>query len=54
MRKKIDEAKYRILYGRRLQIIEPCFSDTSYCKGGSGFAEGRAKSGLVCDSTPDH
>jgi hypothetical protein len=32
MRKKIDEVKYRTLYGRRMQIIEPCFSDMSYCK----------------------
>jgi hypothetical protein len=27
MRKKIDEVKYRALYGRRMHIIEPCFSD---------------------------
>jgi transposase len=32
MRRKIDEVKYRALYGRRMQIIEPCFSDMSYCK----------------------
>jgi hypothetical protein len=32
MREKIDEAKNRVLYGRRMQIIEPCFSDMSYCK----------------------
>jgi hypothetical protein len=32
MRKKIDEAKYRVLYGRRMQIIEPCFADINYCK----------------------
>jgi hypothetical protein len=32
MRKKIDEVKYRVLYGRRMQIIEPCFEDMSYCK----------------------
>jgi hypothetical protein len=38
MRKKIDEAKYRALYGRRMQIIEPCFSDMSYCKGMDRFS----------------
>jgi hypothetical protein len=27
MREKIDEVKYRALYGRRMQIIEPCFSE---------------------------
>jgi hypothetical protein len=32
MRKKIDDPVYRSLYGRRMQIIEPCFSDMSYCK----------------------
>jgi hypothetical protein len=38
MRKKIDEAKYRALYGRRMQIIEPCFSDIRYCKGMDKFS----------------
>jgi hypothetical protein len=38
MRKKIDEAKHRVLYGRRMQIIEPCFSDMSYCKGMNRFS----------------
>jgi hypothetical protein len=32
MRKKIDEAAYRVLYGNRMQIIEPCFADMVYCK----------------------
>jgi transposase len=32
MKKKIDETKYRVLYGRRMQIIEPCFADMTYCK----------------------
>jgi hypothetical protein len=32
MRKKIDETRYRVLYGRRMQIIEPCFADMTYCK----------------------
>ncbi|MDR1469270.1 MAG: transposase [Spirochaetaceae bacterium] len=38
MRKKIDEAKCRALYGRRMQIIELCFSDMSYCKGMDRFS----------------
>jgi hypothetical protein len=38
MRRKIDEVKYRALYGRRMQIIEPCFSDMSYCKGMDRFS----------------
>jgi hypothetical protein len=38
MRRKIDEVKYRSLYGRRMQIIEPCFSDMSYCKGMDRFS----------------
>jgi hypothetical protein len=37
MRKKIDETKYRVLYGRRMQIIEPCFADINYCKKMSRF-----------------
>jgi hypothetical protein len=32
MREKIDDPVYRTLYGRRKQIIEPCFSDITYCK----------------------
>jgi hypothetical protein len=32
MREKIDEPKNRVLYGRRMQIIEPCFADINYCK----------------------
>jgi hypothetical protein len=38
MRKKIDESKNRVVYGRRMQIIEPCFSDMSYCKGMNRFS----------------
>jgi hypothetical protein len=38
MRKKIDDPVYRTLYGRRMQIIEPCFSDMSYCKGMDRFS----------------
>jgi hypothetical protein len=38
MRKKIDEGKYRALYGRRMQIIEPCFADMRHCKGMDRFS----------------
>jgi hypothetical protein len=40
MSKKIAEAKYRVwvLYGRRMQIIEPCFSAMRYCKGMDRFS----------------
>jgi transposase len=38
MREKIDGVKYRVLYGRRMQIIEPCFSDMRYCKGMDRFS----------------
>jgi transposase len=33
MREKIDNPAYRELYSRRQQIIEPTFSDITYCKG---------------------
>lgn len=33
MREKIDTAKYRKLYSKRLQIIEPVFANITYCKG---------------------
>lgn len=32
MRNKIDDPRNRELYGRRMQIIEPCFADIEYCK----------------------
>jgi hypothetical protein len=32
MRDKIDKAEYRQVYGQRMQIIEPVFSDITYCK----------------------
>jgi hypothetical protein len=32
MREKIDDPRNRELYGRRMQIIEPCFADIEYCK----------------------
>jgi hypothetical protein len=38
MREKIDDPAYRALYGRRMQIIEPCFSDIVYCKGMNRFS----------------
>jgi hypothetical protein len=31
-RQKTGEAKRRALYGRRMQIIEPCFADITYNK----------------------
>jgi hypothetical protein len=37
-REKIDDPVYRVLYGRRMQIIEPCFSDITYCKGMNRFS----------------
>ena len=32
MREKIDDPRNRELYGRRMQIIEPCFADIECCK----------------------
>ncbi|GHV77373.1 hypothetical protein AGMMS49942_21940 [Spirochaetia bacterium] len=32
MREKIDKVEYRNVYGKRMQIIEPVFSDITYCK----------------------
>jgi transposase len=37
MLEKIDKTVYRILYGQRMRIIEPCFSDMTYCKGMDRF-----------------
>jgi transposase len=37
MKEKIDDPAYRELYSRRQQIIEPVFSDITYCKGMSRF-----------------
>jgi hypothetical protein len=37
MREKIDDPAYRELYSRRLQIIEPVFSNITYCKGMDRF-----------------
>jgi hypothetical protein len=38
MRAKIDDSAYRTLYGIRMRIIEPCFSDVAYCKGMNRFS----------------
>jgi hypothetical protein len=38
MREKIDNPAYRELYFRRLQIIEPVFSNITYCKGMDRFS----------------
>jgi hypothetical protein len=40
MRQKIDEAKYRALYGRRMQIKEPCFADITHNKKMNRFSLG--------------
>jgi len=37
MRDKIDNPAYREIYSRRQQIIEPVFSDITYCKGMNRF-----------------
>jgi hypothetical protein len=37
MREKIDDPAYRELYSRRMQIIEPPFSNITYCKGMNRF-----------------
>jgi len=37
MKEKIDNPAYRELYSRRQQIIEPTFSDITYCKGMDRF-----------------
>jgi hypothetical protein len=53
MRKKIDRIKYRALYGRRMQIIEPCFSDITYCKKMNRFSQDKGEYSMVIvfDST---
>jgi transposase len=37
MRENIDTPKYKKLYSRRMQIIEPVFADITYCKGMDRF-----------------
>jgi transposase len=47
MRKKIDDPAYRELYSRRMQIIEPTFSNITYCKGMHRFTmRGEKKNGI--------
>jgi hypothetical protein len=44
MKEKIDGPEYRRLYGRRMQIIEPCFSDITYSKKMNRFSlKGKVK-----------
>jgi hypothetical protein len=43
MREKIDNPAYRELYPRRMQIIEPVFSNIAYCKGMNRFTLRTAK-----------
>jgi transposase len=33
MKEKIDDPVWRQVYGERMRIIEPCFSNITYCKG---------------------
>ena len=37
MREKIDDPVYKEIYSRRMQIIEPVFSNITYCKGMDRF-----------------
>jgi transposase len=37
MREKIDEPAWREIYSRRMQIIEPVYSNITYCKGMNRF-----------------
>ena len=37
MKEKIDNPAYRELYSRRMQIVEPVYSDITYCKGMNRF-----------------
>jgi hypothetical protein len=37
MRENIDKPRYKKLYSRRMQIIEPVFADITYCKGITRF-----------------
>ena len=47
MRKRIDDPAYRELYSRRQQIVEPVFSDITYCKGMDRFTlRGKEKVGV--------
>ena len=37
MRENIDKPRYKKLYSRRMQIVEPVFADITYCKGITRF-----------------
>jgi transposase len=37
MREKIDKPRYKKIYSRRMQIVEPVFADITYCKGITRF-----------------
>jgi transposase len=37
MREKIDTPKYKKIYSKRMQIVEPVFADITYCKGINRF-----------------
>jgi len=37
MRENIDKPRYRKIYSRRMQIVEPVFADITYCKGITRF-----------------
>ena len=37
MREKIDKPKYKRIYSRRMQIVEPVFANITYCKGITRF-----------------
>jgi hypothetical protein len=47
MREKIDKPKYKRIYSRRMQIVEPVFADITYCKGITRFTlRGRGKAAI--------
>jgi hypothetical protein len=47
MKEKIDDPAWRELYSRRMQIIEPVYSDITYCKGMDRFTlRGKGKVGI--------
>ena len=53
MREKIDTPKYKRIYSRRLQIIEPVFADITYCKGIIRFtlrSQRKENKGLILQS----
>ena len=47
MRKLIDSLEGRDLYSKRMKIIEPVFSNMTYCKGmNRGTLRGKIKTGI--------